>query len=106
MIAISIFAFVTCVIITLLLIPLLASVARRIGLVDHPDKKRKLHLDAIPLVGGIAIATSSLISFLVTVYFFDLNLNTGTTRELTGLLIGSLIILSVGVIDDLSLIHI
>ena len=57
MIAISIFAFVTCVIITLLLIPLLASVARRIGLVDHPDKKRKLHLDAIPLVGGIAIAT-------------------------------------------------
>ena len=100
MIATSIFAFVTCVIITLLLIPLLASVARRIGLVDHPDKKRKLHLDAIPLVGGIAIATSSLITFLVTVYFFDLNLNTGTTRELTGLLIGSLIILSVGVIDD------
>lgn len=102
MIATTIFAFVTSILLTVLLIPCFAMVARRVGLVDHPDKKRKLHTTAIPMVGGIAIATSSLITFLTSAYFFDnhLNLNATTVRELTGLLIGSLIILLVGIADD------
>ena len=100
MIATTVFAFATSILLTLLLIPLLAVVAKQVGLVDHPDKKRKLHTTTIPLVGGIAIAASSLITFLICAYFFDLNLNATSTREMTGLLIGSLIILLVGVVDD------
>jgi UDP-GlcNAc:undecaprenyl-phosphate GlcNAc-1-phosphate transferase len=56
---ITIAAFLLALLIALGLMPLMSVLARRIGLVDHPDKHRKLHVNAIPMVGGptIFIAT-------------------------------------------------
>ena len=100
MIATAFFAFAISTGLVIALIPAMAKIAKQIGLVDSPDKKRKLHSDATPLVGGITIAIASIASFLITSYFFDLKINEATASELIGLLIGSLIILFVGVADD------
>ena len=37
-------------------VPLAMVLARRVGLVDKPDARRKLHIKVVPLVGGIAVA--------------------------------------------------
>lgn len=43
---------------TLVLVPLLARIAPRLGLVDHPDL-RKQHQGAVPLVGGISMGLAT-----------------------------------------------
>lgn len=43
------------IVLTLVLIRLLMPRAQRYGLIDHPAGGRKDHVDATPLVGGIAI---------------------------------------------------
>ena len=55
MILLCLVAFGIALGLTLLVVPLAKLVAPRLGLVDHPDAKRKLHSDAIPLIGGVAI---------------------------------------------------
>jgi len=75
---------------TLCLIKFLYPIATKIGLIDHPDD-RKQHKGKIPLIGGIAIFCSFLISSLV------LNLN----HENSPAFIVSLSIITLlGVIDD------
>ena len=60
-----IFAFIVSVVGAMLLVPRLAVVARRLNLVDRPDRQRKLHHTAIPMVGGVAV----LITMIVAVQF-------------------------------------
>ncbi len=48
---------------SLLLTPVVRNVFQRIGVVDPPDGKRKLHHRPIPRVGGIAIALSYALAF-------------------------------------------
>jgi UDP-GlcNAc:undecaprenyl-phosphate GlcNAc-1-phosphate transferase len=54
--------FVFSVVFSLLLTPMVRSVCRRYGLVDHPDA-RKVHRNPIPRAGGIAIAFSFLLAY-------------------------------------------
>jgi UDP-GlcNAc:undecaprenyl-phosphate/decaprenyl-phosphate GlcNAc-1-phosphate transferase len=68
-----------------------APLARRAGLVDSPDH-RKQHLGEIPLVGGLAIYLAVAFSLLLT----DLSLN-----MLRGFFAGSVVLVVVGIIDDL-----
>lgn len=68
-----------------------APLARRAGLVDSPDH-RKQHLGEIPLVGGLAIYLTVAFSLLLT----DLSLN-----MLRGFFAGSVLLVVVGIIDDL-----
>lgn len=101
-------------------------IAEKIGLVDNPDKTRKLHQTAIPLVGGISFATAILISIPGILYlgqwapdFFSdsdnfinglvpwelPSISIGHIRqvdftELSGLAIAGLFLLFVGVLDD------
>lgn len=44
---------------------LLVSLSPRLGLVDHPDGKRKLQARAVPAVGGIAIALAASAAWVV-----------------------------------------
>ena len=92
-------SFALCV----LFIPLLSRLAVRIGLVDHPDGRRKLHARATPLVGGIAIFLS--ITTVLIVAVCNGYLSTGVDgadggRWLFGLLCASALICGVGVVDD------
>ena len=124
MIAVAL-AFFASLITALVAVPVLSRIGKIVGLVDLPDNKRKLHANAIPLVGGIAVFASTLIAVPFTVWlalnyqerfsdwsrslalkiFEDSNqlvvsLRPSDQSELLGLLIGSAIILGVGVLDD------
>ena len=55
---------VTCAV-SLLLTPVVRAVARRLGAIDYPDGKRKLHRTLIPLWGGIAVYLSLVIGLQV-----------------------------------------
>ncbi|HEX4199639.1 MAG TPA: MraY family glycosyltransferase [Caulobacteraceae bacterium] len=77
-------------ILTVLLIPLLVPLARRVGLVDHPGG-RKTHAAATPMVGGVAIA---LVSIPLALVMFH------PSAPLLGLGAATLILLPAGVLDD------
>lgn len=49
-------SFLLTFLIVLVTVPVVALVAHRVGLVDKPDARRKLHARVVPLVGGISIA--------------------------------------------------
>ena len=108
------------------LVPWFAKLAIRVGLVDNPDKSRKLHEKPIPMVGGIAVFCS--ISVVVTVAFaivcLDIpilskldgklatllgypadylalrRIRSSVLHQYSGLFIGSVILMFVGVLDD------
>jgi UDP-GlcNAc:undecaprenyl-phosphate GlcNAc-1-phosphate transferase len=86
----------------LLLTPPARVLARRWGLVDRPDGRRKLHGQPIPLAGGLAVFTAVLAA-LATLELAGLTWVTDSLRapELLGLLVGGAVICSVGVLDDL-----
>ena len=73
------------------LTPLVKLLAVKIGAVDIPKDKRRMHDHPIPRLGGLAI----FIGFVVAVLAFaDVN------RQLRGILLGACIIVAVGVVDD------
>src|SRR5579871_5649928 len=86
----------------LVLTPICRSMAIRWGLVDRPDGRRKIHGQAIPLCGGIAIllAVSSLIAgaFLVPGPLADVCET--QAMPLLGLFFAAIIICGVGIADD------
>lgn len=125
-------AFFASLITAIVVVPMFSKIGKAVGLVDLPDNKRKLHTNAIPLIGGIAIFASTLIAVtfvtwlslnfqellldwsrpvldwsrpvysLVSSNFQQPTISLRPTDqwELLGLLIGSIIILAVGILDD------
>lgn len=87
---------------SLLLVPPAKRLARRAQLVDHPDQKRKLHKEPIPLIGGIVVFCSALIATTIALLTFRLDptLFSAGTWQLLGLFLASLLILLIGIIDD------
>jgi len=75
---------------TFLAISLLRNLAIRIDLVDYPNN-RKPHTGSVPLIGGIAMYIGLVVSILATK--IDLN-------QYNYFLLGSLIIVMIGVLDD------
>ena len=71
--------------------PLVRRLAFRIGAVDVPKDNRRMHKHPIPRLGGLAIFMGFLISVLV---FAEI------TKELRGILIGAVIIVILGIVDD------
>ncbi|MDG2180230.1 MAG: hypothetical protein P8L78_00945 [Mariniblastus sp.] len=63
-----IFAFVVSIFGAMLLVPRLAIVARRLNIVDRPDRQRKLHKSAIPMVGGVAVLLTMILAVPLSVY--------------------------------------
>ena len=59
-------ASLTC---SLVLTPVVRSLARRYGLVDRPDGRRKLQAKAIPLGGGLAILLSAMVAVGTAVFY-------------------------------------
>ncbi len=122
---ILILAFFCAVVFSWAMMPMLSTYAKKVGLVDHPDNKRKLHQTAIPMVGGISLFISVLVMVplaasigLTFKPFFQsvheilfgwipvdfgrrsLRVSPVDYRELTGLAIGSAILVFVGILDD------
>lgn len=71
--------------------PLVSKMAFIVGAVDIPKDNRRMHDHPIPRMGGLAIAIAFLLS---TFLFVELN------KELQGILLGGILILVLGILDD------
>ncbi|RDH81024.1 MAG: hypothetical protein DIZ80_12945 [endosymbiont of Galathealinum brachiosum] len=85
-----IFAFIISLVVTMILIPPVMKWADKIGAIDIPDA-RKVHTQAIPRVGGIAMVAGSVISILLLA---ELN------QQLIAILVGFIVIWAFGLWDD------
>jgi UDP-GlcNAc:undecaprenyl-phosphate GlcNAc-1-phosphate transferase len=76
--------------------------ARRVGLVDRPDGRRKIHDRVTPVAGGLAVfASTVVVLFAAAAVPGPVSDAVGANaRELVGLLLGAGVICLVGVIDD------
>ncbi|MCL2838325.1 MAG: undecaprenyl/decaprenyl-phosphate alpha-N-acetylglucosaminyl 1-phosphate transferase [Oscillospiraceae bacterium] len=72
--------------------PVVMLYANKIGAMDVPKDNRRVHKKPIPRIGGLAI----FYGFIISVLIFA-----AIDREMMGILIGSVIIVTVGVIDDI-----
>jgi UDP-GlcNAc:undecaprenyl-phosphate GlcNAc-1-phosphate transferase len=75
---------------TLILTPLAARLAHRIGMIDHP-KENRAHRSATPYLGGLAVAGGLLAAAFAT---------TGTSAEIITILLGALAMAGLGLVDD------
>lgn len=71
--------------------PAVKKMAYKVGAVDVPKDGRRMHDHPIPRLGGLAIALAFLLSTLLTVQL---------DRQLQGILLGGIMILVLGVLDD------
>ncbi len=72
--------------------PAVIALANKIKAIDIPKDERRVHKKPIPLIGGLAI----FYGFVISVLCFAV-----IDRQVMGLLLGSVIIVTVGVIDDM-----
>lgn len=73
--------------------PMVIALAHKINAIDVPKDTRRIHKKPTPLIGGLAI----FLGFLVSVSCFAT-----ISKETLGILVGSVIIIVVGIIDDMS----
>lgn len=88
---------------SLVLTPIVRSVAIRFGIIDQPDNHRKLHTRVVARAGGTAILLSTLLVLGGAGYFhFDLKtLSTDLVIPYLCLFVAMLVIWAVGFADDL-----
>ena len=87
-----ILSFFTAALATFLLTPAVMLFSRKIGAMDIPDEKRRIHTSPVPRLGGIAVFGGILLSSLIFIT---------PTHIFLGIFIGAIIILLIGVADDL-----
>jgi UDP-GlcNAc:undecaprenyl-phosphate GlcNAc-1-phosphate transferase len=90
-------AFATSMAASLSLTVPVRGLALRLGMVDRPGP-RKVHLQPIPLLGGLAIYLGVLIGMMVS-------LSGQALTEVLGILAGGTLIILVGTLDDRGLLH-
>lgn len=86
-----IFAFIISFTFTFASTPLVRRLAFKIGAIDIPRDNRRMHKKPTPRIGGLAI----IFGFMVATLCFA-----EPTRSLLGTLLGALIIMVMGIIDD------
>lgn len=88
---------------SLLFVPAVRQIALRIGIVDRPDRERKLHERPIALCGGLAVFLALIVAFSATVWidrlFFG-GLLGGIESQWLVLFGAASAILLVGLVDD------
>ena len=95
--AASLIAFAVALIASLVLAVPVRALALRVGMVDLPGP-RKVHLQPIPLLGGVAIYGGVVLGVF--------SLFTGEARaQIAGILAGATLIAGVGILDDRGLLH-
>lgn len=87
-----IFAFITAILASAILTPLVIALAKKIGAIDIPEDERRVHTIPIPRIGGLAIFFAFLISLAI---FSDLS-----SQKVMGLVLSSMVIVITGLIDD------
>jgi UDP-GlcNAc:undecaprenyl-phosphate GlcNAc-1-phosphate transferase len=96
LISIYIVGFSVSLLIAVLLTPLIKKLALWVGAIDEPDS-RKVHSKAMPRLGGLAI----FISFIAGYFVISPAFEDTYSSSILGLLLGGLVIVITGVIDDI-----
>ena len=91
-VGVALAALLVSALVALISTPVVRSLAFRIGAVDVPKDNRRMHDHPIPRMGGLAIFFGFILSVLV---FLPL------TSTLRGMLLGSVIIVILGIADDI-----
>lgn len=84
-------AFLIALLASYILTPMAIKLAVRVGAMDAPDA-RKVHREPIPRMGGLAIYVAFVVAVLATAPY---------NQQVMGILIGSTVIVAVGILDDL-----
>ena len=99
-------AFLIAFIISMMLTPYTIRIAEKIGAVDVPKDKRRMHTREMPKFGGPAVIIGFLVSviYLLTVMNIEGSIDLFTQEQygvkLIGLFLGIIVITIVGIIDD------
>ena len=99
-------AFILAFIITFMTTPYTRKLANKIGAIDVPKDKRRMHTKKMPKFGGPAVILGLLVSmvYLITVMSIEGSINLFTEQEygkkLFGVFLGIVIITITGILDD------
>lgn len=86
-------AIAVAMLVTLLMSPLVKNFAYKIGAIDVPKDARRMHKVPTPRLGGLAI----FFGFLISIFIF-----VPITKQLQGILLGAVLIVVLGVVDDIT----
>lgn len=86
------YIFLVSGLLTLIITPTVRKLALRVKAIDVPKDKRRVHEKPIPRMGGLGIYITFLI-FALGIYY--------NNRQVYGILIGSTIIVAMGIVDDI-----
>lgn len=92
LIIILVLALVVASLISFAVTPLVKTLAVKVGAVDVPKDNRRMHHVPIPRLGGLGI----FLAFILTVLIFA-----EIDRQLQGILLGAVVIVVLGVLDDI-----
>jgi UDP-GlcNAc:undecaprenyl-phosphate GlcNAc-1-phosphate transferase len=94
------YLFITTLVLSLALVPLIKKVAYGIGVLDVPSDSRKIHKKPIPLLGGFAIFFSFFIVVILYLVLVHPDSNIIPMRYYAGIAIGAVILMWGGFLDD------
>ena len=93
MVAAIVLPLVVALVVSFLATPIVKSFAYKLGAIDVPKDARRMHKVPIPRLGGLAIFLGFIISMLLFCPLDD---------QMKGILLGSVIIVVMGIIDDIT----
>jgi len=96
-------SFAVGLLLSALLTPVMRWAAIPLGIVDHPDGRRKLHQQPTPLGGGVAVCLATILAVIVslcTSWQGSLGEGKSPGHFLIGLLAAVIMIVAVGLLDD------
>ena len=85
-------ALLVALVVSFLMTPVVKTFAYKVGAIDVPKDNRRMHKTPIPRLGGLAI----FIGFMVSILLFA-----EITSEMKSILLGAVIIVVLGVVDDI-----
>ncbi len=91
--------FSTALLLCAIFTPLMRRLALRLEILDRPLSQVKTHKQAVPYLGGMAVALAIATSLLAA--RFLTSFPTGTLHSLRGIFLGALIVVLLGLVDDI-----
>lgn len=88
-------ALVVALVVSFLMTPVVKTFAYKVGAIDVPKDSRRMHHEPIPRLGGLAI----FIGFMISILLFA---NIRGDHQMQGILMGAVIIVILGVVDDIT----
>ncbi|HIY21638.1 MAG TPA: undecaprenyl/decaprenyl-phosphate alpha-N-acetylglucosaminyl 1-phosphate transferase [Candidatus Flavonifractor merdigallinarum] len=91
-------ALVAALLVALITTPIVKNLAQMWGAVDVPKDNRRMHDHPIPRMGGLAIFLGFLLSVILFLPFLG---DMGISPQIRGMLLGAVIIVVLGILDDI-----